>query len=91
MSLTLSQEAISYMKGEWGLDTTGTTAEEDTGVLLWENGYCEETAKYLVDAGAVEPICPEAEEMIKVAESITDDEYHDTVISLQEKLEGQDA
>ena len=96
----INEEAL-IRKMEEILPTIKEAAKEYE--VIWKNG--NEVGKFsdkardllmfdaqnIVDDLDYEDLDPEAEEMIKVAESITDDEYHDTVISLQEKLEGQDA
>ncbi len=63
----LSDEAVKYMNDVWGF--SGAT-ECDDMAMFWESEYPEMTAKRLVDAGAVEPNCKEAKEMIRVADSI---------------------
>src|SRR5688572_19005555 len=64
----LSEKAIDYMDRVWGFRHS---PHVDDMTMFWESDYPELTAKRLVEAGAVEPNCPEAKEMISVAKSIT--------------------
>jgi hypothetical protein len=63
----LSEEAIEYINNIWGLDSADSA---DDIKAFWDESCFELVALRLVDAGAVEPNCKEAQEMIKVAESI---------------------
>lgn len=65
----LSENAIKYMNSVWGFDTA---SEMDDMMIFWDAGEYEMVAKRLVGAGAVEPNCKEAREMIKVAKSVTE-------------------
>jgi hypothetical protein len=66
--LFLSEEALQYMNNVWGFDTA---SESDDMAMFWECGEEEMVALRLVEAGAVEPNCKEAKEIIKVAKSIS--------------------
>lgn len=63
----LSEEAIDYMRATWGLDHCESL--DDTN-LFWGRGYHELVCKQLVNAGAVQGVCPESKEMLRVAKSI---------------------
>jgi hypothetical protein len=64
----LSEKAIEYMQNVWGFNDS-TSVDDMT--MFWENDYYELAAKRLVEAGAVEPNCKEAKEMIEVARSVS--------------------
>lgn len=64
----LSEKAVRYMDRVWGFSSSG---EVDDMAMFWDSDCPEMTCKRLVDGGAVEGNCPEAREMIKVAESIS--------------------
>lgn len=66
----LSEKAVNYMNRVWGFNDSSNA---DDMTMFWESDCPEMTCKRLVDAGAVEGNCPEAREMIKVAESISPD------------------
>jgi hypothetical protein len=68
----LSEEAYHYMDQVWGFNRSHYA---DDMSMFWESGYPELTAYLLVDAGAVEPNCKEAREMIRVARSISQEEF----------------
>lgn len=64
----LSQEAIDYIRATWGFDTSGSV---DDMSMFMDCGYPELTALRLVNGGAVEKNCKEAEEMHEIAASIS--------------------
>lgn len=63
----LNEDTIEYMRAIWGFDTEETLDDIN---YFWSVGEYELVAKCLVDAGAVEPNCKEAKNMISVAKSI---------------------
>ena len=77
----LSESAYEYMDRIWDFSNS---SKVDDMTMFWESDYPELTAKRLVDAGAVEPNCPEAKEMIAVAESITAEWENSVVTALCE-------
>lgn len=67
----LSEDTIEYMNRVWGFNGS---EESDDMAMFWECAEYEMVAKRLVEAGAVEPNCKEAKDMIKVAKSISDNQ-----------------
>jgi hypothetical protein len=65
----ISEKAYEYMKNTWGLDWN---EEVDDLRMMYENDEPECVAKMLYGYGAIEPNCPEAREIIKVAKSLTE-------------------
>ena len=64
----LTTEAYEYMDRIWGLSHSHNV---DDLTMMWESDEPECVAKMLVDAGAVEPNCKEARELIRVAKALT--------------------
>lgn len=69
--LHLSENAVSYMERVWNLSCSDQFGDVE---MFWDTGEVELCAKRLVNAGAVDPICKEAREMIRVAKSIDSNE-----------------
>lgn len=65
---TLKQDTIDYMDSVWGFSQAGTV---DDIAMFWDTGHYEMVALRLVDAGAVEPNCTQARNMIAVARSLS--------------------
>lgn len=64
----LSEEAVEYMRSIWGFDTS---EDVDDMAMFWSHAEYEMVSLRLVEAGAVEPNCKEAKEMIRAARSIS--------------------
>lgn len=64
----LSEDTVSYMNNIWGFNCTD---QVDDMAMFWECGEYEMVALRLVEAGAVEPNCKEAREMIAVQSAIS--------------------
>ena len=64
----LSQDACDYMNSVWGFSFSSEVTDTQ---MFWSEAEYECVAKLLVDAGAVEPNCKEAKEIVAVAKSIS--------------------
>lgn len=72
----LSESAIEYMGQIWGFNDS---SDPDDMAMFWDLAEFELVALRLVNAGAVDPNCSQAKEMLQVAHSITP-EYERRVI-----------
>lgn len=63
----LSETAYEYMISVWGLNHS---SEVDDITTVWNSDRPEIVAKMLYEAGAIEPNCKDARELIRVAKSI---------------------
>ncbi len=80
----MKDKTIIYMNRIWNFDQGG---EVDDISAFWDAGFYELVAKRLVDAGAVEPNCEEARDMIAAAEALTPDEEREMVTEALKELE----
>lgn len=65
----LSKKAYEYMNVTWDLNNSSLS---DDITMFWNEGESEMVAVLLVDAGAVQPNCLEAIEMISVTRQLTE-------------------
>lgn len=72
----INEETVSYMDRVWGFNCCESV---DDTLMFWECGEYKIVALRLVNAGAVEPNCKEAKEMIRVAKSISQEEQDEII------------
>lgn len=65
----LSETAVKYMNDIWGFSYS---SKVDELTAMWEQDEPECVAKMLHEAGAIEPNCKEAKQLISVAKSMSE-------------------
>jgi len=75
--IELSIEAIRYIGTQWGFTHSNDNCEDTN--MFWSRGFYELVALRLCQAGAVEPNCEQAKEMLKLTDSISMDEETELV------------
>lgn len=72
----LTEDAVNYIRYIWGFDSA---ADVDDMAMFWGMAEYEMVALRLVEAGAVEPNCKQAREIIRVAKSISQEEQNEII------------